>query len=312
MPIPERVPLTVITGFLGAGKTSWLNRQIRQGLPPNSLIMVNDFGSVNIDAQLIEYQDDRILRLANGCICCTLGGTLAEQLAQAMRMAPSPEALYIEASGVAEPARIADIARVSRQLRLADVVCLVDASQIACHDASPYTGDVWRTQIRAAHQLHVNRLSPDDENQAQEIACLRALNPDARLCLDGTGLPARAEVSDPPPATTARHQRGTPSPSPASPAWRSVSLSYDVPIDAVQLETLFQQYADVILRAKGILARKDRAVTQVFQLSGTTVSWLPARRALAGNQLVCIGVGGERFEALGKALARLRDGEQPA
>jgi G3E family GTPase len=147
---------------------------------------------------------------------------------------------------------------------------------------------------------------------ASQIACLRALNPDARLCLDGTGLPAITEASDPPPATPIRQRRDAPSSSPAGPAWRSVSLNYDDPIDAVQLETLLQQYADVIPRAKGILARKDRARTQVFQLSGTTVSWLPARRTLAGNQLVCIGVRGERFDALSRALAQLRDGEQPA
>nr|WP_082708658.1 CobW family GTP-binding protein [Marinobacterium profundum] len=314
MPTAKAVPLTVISGFLGAGKTSWLNLQIRRGLPCNSLILVNDFGSINIDAQLIEYQDERILRLANGCICCTLGGTLAEQLAQAMRMEPRPAALYIEASGVAEPARIADIARVSRQLSLATVVCLVDASQIGTHAHSPYTSAVWRAQIRAADQLHVNRLACDDASRARQLAGLRALNPTARLCLDGnkestpvdTPIAARAPTTTAALATTSLDAQ----PAPAAafsprPTWRSASLNYAEPIEAAHLEALLQQYADVVLRAKGILKRQDQIRPQVFQLSGSTVSWLPTRRAAATNQLVCIGIGGPRFDALIQQLQEL-------
>jgi G3E family GTPase len=320
MPTSEGVPLTVISGFLGAGKTSWLNLQIRRGLPRNSLILVNDFGSINIDAQLIEYQDERILRLANGCICCTLGGTLAEQLAQAMRMEPHPAALYIEASGVAEPARIADIARVSRQLRLATVVCLVDASQIDTHAGSPYTGAIWRAQIRAADRLHVNRLACDDASRARQLACLRALNARARLCPENkesvpvdTPIAARAPTTTTVAlAATSPGAQATPATAFAPhPAWRSVSLNYADPIDAVQLEALLQQYADVVLRAKGILKRRDQSRPQVFQLSGSRSSWLPARRAAAGNQLVCIGIGGPRFDALIQQLQELNPVSSP-
>ena len=75
----EPIPVTLLTGFLGAGKTSYLNARLRRGIPPGSLILVNDFGDINIDAELIEYRDEQILRLSNGCICCTLGGSLAEQ-----------------------------------------------------------------------------------------------------------------------------------------------------------------------------------------------------------------------------------------
>ncbi|UTW10525.1 CobW family GTP-binding protein [Marinobacterium rhizophilum] len=319
MPIAEKVPLTVISGFLGAGKTSWLNRQIRAGLPRNSLILVNDFGAINIDAQLIEYQDERILRLANGCICCTLGGTLAEQLAQAMRMEPRPSALYIEASGVAEPARIADIARVSRQLSLAAVVCLVDASQIDAHASSRYTGTVWRAQIRTADQLHVNRMATDSSRRAGQLAALRVLNPGARLCLEGDQASTpddRASTALDPTATApvlaAANRVASRAPtSAAGHAWRSASLNYAGPVDAIQLEALLQQYADVVLRAKGILARGDHARPQVFQLSGSRTSWLPARPTAAGNQLVCIGIGGPRFDALIQQLEALNPTDSP-
>ena len=74
----ESIPVTLLTGFLGAGKTTYLNLLLSRDAPRGSLILVNDFGDVNIDAELIDYRDESILRLTNGCICCTLGGSLAE------------------------------------------------------------------------------------------------------------------------------------------------------------------------------------------------------------------------------------------
>ena len=303
MPTPDPVPLTVITGFLGGGKTTYLNELIRQGLPPDSLIVVNDFGDINIDAELIDYRDDRILQLGNGCICCTLGGTLAEQLAQAMRMEQRPGAIYIEASGVAEPARIADIARVSRQLRLESVVCLIDASQISHHAQSRYTADVWRAQIAASDQLIINRLPADDSVEyARALAILRDLNGPAMQALNG-GLQA--------PSAIARTVPTTDRLSPVSPAaasensWGSVSVKYAAAIDAARLEQLLGEYADVLLRAKGILERLDRDGPQVLQLSGRSIRWLAATRAAAGNHLVCIGIKGARFDELGARLMQL-------
>ncbi len=304
MPMADPVPLTVITGFLGAGKTTYLNNLIRQGLPHNSLIVVNDFGDINIDAELIDYRDDRILRLGNGCICCTLGGTLAEQLAQALRMEPRPGALYIEASGVAEPARIADIARVSRQLKLESVVCLVDASQIAQHAENRYTAEVWRAQITAADQLIVNRLPADDSAEyAQALAVLLNLNPRATRALDDSVRNLSTATS--PALATDRLKSMPPARAVGENVWCSVSLNYSAAIDAARLERLLRDYADVVLRAKGILARLDRNGSQVLQLSGRSIRWLPARRAAAGNYLVCIGIKGARFDALTTELMQL-------
>ncbi|WP_339510831.1 CobW family GTP-binding protein [Pseudomonas sp. RL_15y_Pfl2_60] len=293
MPTPEPVPFTLITGFLGAGKTTYLNQLIRNGLPRDSLIVVNDFGDINIDAELIEYRDEQILSLGNGCICCTLGGTLAEQLAQAMRMEPRPAAIYIEASGVAEPARIADIARTSRQLQLASVICLVDGSQINKHAADRYTADVWRSQIAGASQVLVNRLPPAP---AQALEILKSINPAAMLNATGNSCEAGSLRQAPALTPVLRHTGS---------AWGSVSLSYRSAIDAQRLEQLLRDYGDVVLRAKGILARKDLRQPQVFQLSGGVPRWLPARRDPAANQLVCIGIKGQRFDALACALAQL-------
>src|SRR5690554_5429467 len=162
------IPLTVIGGFLGAGKTTYLNSLIKDGLPKDALIIVNDFGDINIDAALIDYRDDSVIQLSNGCICCTLGGTLAEQLAQALQIHATPGAILIEASGVADPARIADIARISRRLRLAEVVCIIDGSQAWRHAADPLVGNAWQVQLAAADRLLVNRLNPVDRQEFEQ------------------------------------------------------------------------------------------------------------------------------------------------
>lgn len=291
------IPLTVIGGFLGAGKTTYLNALIREGITGNTLIVVNDFGDINIDAELIDYRDDRILQLSNGCICCTLGGTLAEQLAAVLRLHSHPEAVFIEASGVADPGRIGDIARVSRRFELAAVTCLVDGSQALRHAADPLTGDIWRAQVSAASQLLLNRMPTEGEGERAAVTDLLArLNP---VVTPGVvGMEGCPKLPTKPMAMAQgsagiRHRvtplRGT---------FRSASLSMPAPVDAGWLEALLGDYGDVLLRAKGFLARHDRSAIQVLQFSGGKINWQPAIRTPGSCQLVCIGGAGERFDAL--------------
>lgn len=294
--------MTVIAGFLGAGKTTFLNDLIRGGIPDNSLIVVNDFGNINIDAELIDYRDEQMLQLSNGCICCTLGGTLAEQLAKAMRLRDKPGAVFIETSGVADPARIADIAKVSRRLDLAEVVCLGDASQARRHHTDPFTGETWRAQLHAATRIMVNRLPTDDRTEeAWLIALLRRISSAARI--ESTdrqaSFAAPARASERVGAKPLYHI-------PVSGGgWTSVSVAIRAPVDAVCLQRLLLDYRDVLLRAKGFLYRQDRAPLQLLQLSGERVSWSPAGERTGRCHLVCIGQAGRRFEALVADLQRL-------
>lgn len=297
------LPMTVIGGFLGAGKTSYLNALIQTGVAPGSVILVNDFGDINIDSALIDYRDDRVIGLTNGCICCTLGGTLAEQLAEVLRFTPRPTAIYIEASGVADPARIADIARVSHQLYLAEVVCLIDASQALANAEHPLIGDACRDQVRAAHRLLLNRVPDDDDFRRRLDALLDDLNPGAgRLVLES--------LEDAPPPRPA-----TPAPrfAPASRAGgghpcTSVTLRPGGTVDIDAVNRLLTYYADVLLRAKGFLRCRGYESLRLLQFSGGHPRWQASLRPPAEPQLVLIGTPGERFESLGSALMALVDG----
>jgi len=302
----DRAPLTVIGGFLGAGKTTYLNALIGQGIPEDSLIVINDFGDINIDAELIDYREDRMIQLTNGCLCCTLGGTLAEQLAQAMRLKQAPQAVFIETSGVADPARIADLARVSQRLALQEVVCLIDGSRMAVHRADPLVGATWHAQVRAATQLRINRLDGVDSPRAL-MEQLRELNPAAAIVpmnqseeLPGNVPPRRQRACVTPASMGAplHHAAGGPG------GWRSASLEMPDPVDVEQLQALLLEHDDVLLRAKGFVECRRRQRRQLLQLSGGRLSLRPAAGG-GRNQVIYIGRAGARFEALLTALASL-------
>ena len=97
------IPILLVTGFLGAGKTTLVNRILQQADGRRIAAVVNDFGAINIDAELIAGAEDGVVSLADGCICCSLEGDLLRTLANLLRRSPRPEAIVIETSGVADP-----------------------------------------------------------------------------------------------------------------------------------------------------------------------------------------------------------------
>ncbi|WP_076999045.1 GTP-binding protein [Variovorax sp. KK3] len=161
-----RIPLTVIGGFLGAGKTTLLNRWLREAKGRRMAVLVNDFGALNIDAALIEGNgaNGDTIALTNGCVCCQIGDDLTRALIQVLE-APVPfEAVVIEASGVSDPWRIAQMGMAAPELVLEGVIVLVDAGAVLAQARDPLLTDTLERQVKAADLVVVNKVDRVDED----------------------------------------------------------------------------------------------------------------------------------------------------
>ncbi len=170
-----QLPVTVISGYLGAGKTTLINRLLAEDHGRALLVMVNDFGAINIDATLLASAAPDTIELTNGCACCTMGADLFMALGDALDRRPRPDHLVIEASGIADPARIANAAHAEPDLLCAGIVTVVDAEMFPALSRDPMIGPQYRQQIHRA-DLVVLRGSAADANYGV-LSEVQALGP---------------------------------------------------------------------------------------------------------------------------------------
>lgn len=152
------VPLSVVAGYLGAGKTTFINRLLSGDHGLHLLVLVNDFGAINIDASLIASAEGDTIALTNGCVCCTMGADLFMALGDALDRSPRPHHIIVEASGVADPTRIANAALAEPDLTYAGILTVVDGTQIASLCLDPMIGAQVRGQISCADMVLVSKL----------------------------------------------------------------------------------------------------------------------------------------------------------
>ena len=162
----EDVPITLIGGYLGAGKTTLINKLLSHpALPRGTAVLVNDFGDINIDESLIrsEFGDGSVIGLSNGCICCSISDDLSKALDELHKL--QVEHVIMETSGVAEPARVWQHCHYPGFAPMACVV-LVDASSYAARARDKYVGNLVHAQVAQA-DLHV--VSKTDLNPNFEL-----------------------------------------------------------------------------------------------------------------------------------------------
>jgi G3E family GTPase len=162
------LPLTVIGGFLGAGKTTLLKHLLENANGRRLAVLINDFGALNIDASLIKATGADSIELSNGCVCCSLGDDLVEQLVLLEKSAERFDHVVIEASGVGDPWKIAQIGMVAGAYRLDSVIVVVDIATIAEHLTDDLVSDVVLRQVARADLIAANKADTTSLRQIQK------------------------------------------------------------------------------------------------------------------------------------------------
>ena len=143
------VPFTVVGGFLGSGITTLLNHLLKMSSGVRFAILVNDFGDLNIDASLIASHEGETISLTNGCICCNMVDGFVETMIKLMKRIDEFDQIVIEASGVSEPDRIMDIARLDPELIPNGIIIMIDGVNIRNQIENPYVGKIVLEQMKA-------------------------------------------------------------------------------------------------------------------------------------------------------------------
>lgn len=180
---PEKIPVTVLTGYLGAGKTTLLNRILSEPHGKKFAVIVNEFGEIGIDNELIVNADEEVFEMNNGCICCTVRGDLVRIIDGLMRRKGKFDAIIVETTGLADPAPVAQTffmdEQVGAKTKLDAVVTVADAKWLKdrLKDAPEA-----KNQIAFADVILINKTDLVTPAELAEIeARIRGINPYARL-----------------------------------------------------------------------------------------------------------------------------------
>ena len=305
MSVPAPISATILTGFLGAGKTTLLRRILADPRGVRFGVLVNDFGAVDIDADLVAARTEDSVALRNGCVCCTIRDDMIAALTALVDRDPPPERIVIEASGVSRPLPIADALAddaLASRVRLDGIFCLVD-------------GDAFGTLDFAATELAIEQAAGSDvvllnkadlADEATLAAVERTLaGPIPRLRLLRT-----VEADVPRDFLFGEERRSQRNGVPSHhrdhdhdfAAWHWSSPD---PLDPGRLRAAMRRLPPGVLRAKGILRAKDGG-RLVLQAVGkrVAVDHEPGAPAPSRSDVVAIGRPGAMGE---DGLAALLD-----
>jgi G3E family GTPase len=245
------VPVVLVAGFLGAGKTTFVNHVLAHADGRRIAAVVNDFGAINIDAELITGAADGVVSLSNGCICCSLESDLLRTLAGLLRRDPRPELIVIETSGVADPTEIVRNLMdpvIWREAPLETVLCVVDATTpIAMLDDA-----LLRSQMRAADVVALSKVDlADTEQHAQVRDAVRALRP-AAVVVDAPHGEVPLSLLFPPDVDREPGLREPGRARPAADRFETLSWTSERPVSLSRLQAAINRLAPKLARAKGL------------------------------------------------------------
>ena len=280
------VPVLVISGFLGAGKTTFINRLLARSEGRRISAIVNDFGAINIDAELIADAAETVVGLKNGCICCSLQGDLLRTLKLVLSQPVKPDHIVVEASGVADPRGIVEALMdpiLWDATRLDAVVTVIDADDIA---ATPERrqDELWRAQLAAADFVALSKSQLSSEATVQAAVLRTKLAAKALVFNADDDLPIEALfVAD-------RPQPELDVASIAASRFISVEWQSTGAMHLDRFQAAMGELASQLIRAKGIVNFVEQPGRSfLLQMVGRRASLQPFQRHEPECRLVLIG-----------------------
>lgn len=303
----KTVPVFVIAGFLGSGKTTFVNQFLSQVSGYKVGMIVNDFGKVNVDATLVEKQVDELVSLSNGCLCCSLSNELDDSLNQLTDGSKDLDFILVEASGLADPIQMVKLVLASenKKIHFQDIIYLIDAINFT---------KLWHDQTYRASQglkiakiVLVNKVDLSNPDQIAQIeAIVREINPralivptsqarfDYRLLVDQKTTNHQLKIGQ-----TNHHNHKSYS------NYTSFDFHEAKPLDPLKTTTFLNNLPNNIYRAKGWMnfGKKAKGYKILLQLVGRQhqLKALPLEgNEKSSTELVFVGININEEDLLNK------------
>ena len=292
------IPVTIITGFLGSGKTTLLNHILTNQEGLKSAVLVNEFGEIGIDNDLIVKSDEDIIELTNGCICCTINGELLEAINKILDTNKDIEYLIVETTGLADPLPVAMTINSARdQLRLDSIITLVDAENF---NDKTISSQIARSQIIYGDIILINKcdlvtqekiasIELEISNVKSNPRILKSIKGEIPLpLLISVGLFQSDLIAE---SIGHDHDHDHDEEESSIEGFTSFSFQSKFPFSLRKFQNFLDNYLpDSVYRAKGLLWFEESELTHIFHLSGKRFTMDDTKKYRSQeNKVVLIG-----------------------